>query len=548
MKIRTRLLLSYAVMTALLIIVSASGAIMLRNVGNNLNSFYNNNYTVTVNTWTARLYMQSARTDILRAISEPDPDVSQQYIDSAKLNLSGMRGTFPTIRRTFKGDLKMVDSVDETLAQAIVYRDQVFELITRGEKKEAFATLQNDYVPLLNKMSDLLTEISQTAGENARLMVEQGNASVTASNLITGIMIISSILIAGIFGLYISNSVTKPVQEIEKAAKQIADGHLDISIPYRAKDELGKLAENMQKTVRRLNSLITDLQYLLKEQAAGNFNISSGFEEGYVGDFRPLFLAIQKMNTDMNSTLLRINRSADQVASGAQILSHGAVEQAGSVEELAVSINDISDRLTDTAGNTVSASVKAGKVGEEATQSNQRMQEMLGAIDNIGSCSVQIERIIKTIEDIAFQTNILALNAAVEAARAGTAGKGFSVIADEIRKLATQSSEASKSTSAIIKNTVLSVKNGTVIANETAQSLDNVVDRIREIGKTMESISSSTEEQARSIQLVKAGMNQISMIVQSNSATAEESAAASEELSGQAQILRSLVAEFKLRN
>ena len=554
LRIRSRLFLSYALIIFISLTASVTCIFLLHQVGNNLTSFYDNNYTVTVNAWTARQRMQSARADLLIAILETDSTVVQEQVESAKANLADMRAAFPKIRAAFKGDSKLVDQVEETLEQAIVYRDEIFELVSLDKKDEAFEVMRKDYVPLLSQISNLLTQISDTAGTNAKSMVQQGQGSVTSSVTVVLIITAVSAAIAVILGLYISNSIVKPVNEIKTAAQKISNGNLNVSIAYQAGDELGSLAKSMRTTVGRLTLMIKDLQFLLGEMSTGNFNIVTSLEEGYVGDFMPLLLAIRKLNMDMNFTLHQINQSADQVAcgsdqvsSGSQTLAKGATEQASSVEEVAVTTKDISNKLSHTAEDAVNASAEAGKIGAEAVQSNQRMQDMLNAMKDISTTSGQIERIIKTIEDIAYQTNILALNASIEAARAGAAGKGFSVVANEVRTLAMKSTKASKDTSVLIKNALEAVKNGTQIAAETAESMQDAVNGIKGIVETINNISEVTNEQAQSLIQITAVMEQISNVVQSNSATSEESAAASEELAAQAQFLKQLVTKFQLK-
>lgn len=236
-----------------------------------------------------------------------------------------------------------------------------------------------------------------------------------------------------------------------------------------------------------------------------------------------------------------------QVSSGAQALSQGTTEQASSIEELASTIQLISDQVRQNADSALQAQQTIREVGGKLTKSNQEMQGLTEAMGEISSSSSQIGKIIKTIEDIAFQTNILALNAAVEAARAGAAGKGFAVVADEVRNLAGKSSEASKSTASLIEATISAVKGGASLADETAASLLEVVEGTQVIIAQINQIADSSAEQAASIAQVTLGVEQISAVVQTNSATAEESAATSEELSGQAQILKELVGGFKLK-
>lgn len=287
--------------------------------------------------------------------------------------------------------------------------------------------------------------------------------------------------------------------------------------------------------------------------AKGDLTVASDVE--YAGDYRELKESMQYILSAFNETLGQINQVADQVSSGsgqvssgAQMLAQGAAEQASSIEELSAAINEIAEKITVNAEYAANASRSVHDVGSEISKSNRQMQDMIAAMSQINLSSGQIRKIIKTIEDIAFQTNILALNAAVEAARAGTAGKGFSVVADEVRNLASKSADAAKNTTALIENSMRQVENGTKIANETAVSLQKVVESTTTVFETVEKISSATKQQAESIGQVTQGIEQISGVVQTNSATAEESAAESEELSGQAEFLKQLTGRFRLAN
>ena len=367
------------------------------------------------------------------------------------------------------------------------------------------------------------------------------------------VLMVVLVLFGLIFSAMVIRGIRIPVKEIETVAVQMGQGNLDIQLHYTGGDELGVLAEQMRSLSTRLSQIIADESTLLTQMADGNFTVRSSCAQEYVGSFEPILTSLRTINHRLNDTLKQISTAAeqvamgaDQVANGSQTLAQGATEQASSVEELSASITDISNQVSSNARNAQEAHRTASQVGEGMEVSNQKMQDMISAMAEISDSSSEIGKIIKTIEDIAFQTNILALNAAVEAARAGAAGKGFAVVADEVRNLASKSAEASKNTAALIERSVQAVENGTHIADATAQSLLQAVEGAKAVQTIISEISQASELQADAIAQITVGIDQISSVVQSNSATSEESAAASQELSSQSQVMRSLVDAFRL--
>ena len=362
-------------------------------------------------------------------------------------------------------------------------------------------------------------------------------------------------LLIGLFVAYrVASGIANPVRDMSDRIQLLSEGDLtsDISVIDR-KDEIGTLNQSLINTVNFLREYITEISAVLGKISNGELNVE--IEKEYIGDFVSIKDSMEKIAASLTDTMIEIKNSSDQVAigsdqvsSGAQALSQGATEQASSIEQLSASIIEISDQVRSNAVNANNATSLVESVGKEIDRSNIHMQEMIRAISEISDKSAQIGRIIKTIDDIAFQTNILALNAAVEAARAGAAGKGFAVVADEVRNLAGKSAQAASETTELIESSISAVLNGTRIADETAESLSSVVTGASKITSLMQDISKASNEQANSIGQVTQGIEQISGVVQTNSATAEESAAASEELSAQAQLLNSLVSKFKMRH
>ncbi|WMI82188.1 methyl-accepting chemotaxis protein [Anaerotignum sp. MB30-C6] len=356
-------------------------------------------------------------------------------------------------------------------------------------------------------------------------------------------------------GLYIVLSIVRPIGKLNKATRALADGHLDTEIDVDSHDEIGQLAASMGTLTERLKTYILyidEVSALLNEMGRGNLNLT--FQNTYDGDFEKIKEALTNTANMLNDTLSQINIASEQVASGseqvaagAQALSQGATEQASSIQELSASINEVSDHSERTAKNAEEAKLITLEASNAMNRSKDQMNLMVQSMEEISSTSNEISKIIKAIEDIAFQTNILALNAAVEAARAGEAGKGFAVVADEVRNLAGKSAESAKNTAALIEKSVSAVEQGVNIVNETAKSLDEVVASSEKSSQIIQYIADASEEQAISISQVNIGVEQIAAVVQTNSATAEESAAASEELSGQSLMLKELIGNFKLK-
>lgn len=393
------------------------------------------------------------------------------------------------------------------------------------------------------------------AGISMSSATRQIRLTVVLSCLAGILLIILGIVI---IGAYIKRTVSGPLFRLSILAQTLEQGDLGLNqhqtmmVGIDSNDEIGILSQSFDNTIKRLRNYIGEISNML--EAIANGNLTAQITQEYVGDFASIRTSLNNILQKLNTTMGQIVTSAECVSGGAeqmstasQALSHGSMEQTGAVEELQETIRAVTESVKQTAENAQRAREQVGGMGHELTEGNQKMQEMITAMGGITSSSKEIEKIIKTIEDIAFQTNILALNAAVEAARAGSAGKGFAVVADEVRNLAAKSAEASQSTSVLIGRSINAVNQGTQIADATAKQLENVVADTHGIEETINGIASDAQTQAEAVQQIQDQIGQITNVVQTNSSTAEESAATSQELSTQAGVLKQLVNTFHLR-
>lgn len=497
---------------------------------------------------------QAHRASVLYIIYAEDQNARKAQEEQLGKNLEAIDEDMAALDRiiSLESDRKLYQELKDQLEDYKGYRDQVIRL-AETSTTDAMVLFRQACAPRAAKISEAIDGFlsgKSSAGEvlSGKLTRQSG-----IFMFVMVMIILISAVISFIVSTVITRGITKPLSELTGAARELAAGKLKIDIFYQSKDEIGEVSSNMRHTVSTLNKYIDEISHQLENLGNGCLNEEINLE--FEGDFVKISESLKKVFAMLNHTMVNINLSADQVASGSvqvasgsQALSQGATVQASSVEELAATITEISQQVKDTADRAQTARGQTDAALLQVESSNKKMGEMMDAIRDISVKSGEIGKIIKTIEDIAFQTNILALNAAVEAARAGAAGKGFAVVADEVRSLAGKSAVASKDTSALIEDTVHSVEIGTRIAGETAESLQKVVEQEKQVSDIVDEISGAAARESLSISQITQGIEQISNVVQTNSATAEESAAASEELSGQAQILKSLVGRFQLKN
>ena len=478
--------------------------------------------------------------------------------ETVSKNLDIMENAYQMLKKNLitQEDINRLEAIQTKLTnEATPYRTEVMRLLKDSKMKQAQEYNNTYYKPLVDEVKLMIDEFEASVQETAYDYSLSAKQTVSTAVTIGIIVLVLVTLLAVSISSKVTRMITIPVRQLTEASTQMHQGQLSGAdqITYTAEDELGVLADSMRGTMQILDEYVEEISETLVAIAKGDLTKDFHLITDFQGDFSTIKESLVYILRSFNSTLSEINNVAsqvdvgsDQVATGSQALSQGAAEQASSIEELAARVVEIDRQILQAGEYAQSANQKSAEAGEVTQSCNQQMQEMLSAMEDISRTSQEIGKIIKTIEDIAFQTNILALNAAVEAARAGAAGKGFAVVADEVRSLAAKSADASKNTSSLIAASMQAVERGSKLANTTAEQLQAVSDHTGTVVSMVQQIAVTAKEQSEAIQFVTSGIEQISSVVAHNSATAEQSAAASEELSSQAAVMKQLVERFTL--
>lgn len=435
--------------------------------------------------------------------------------------------------------------------------DEILKLgdtVDPEKSRQAQVRMIDELYPVYYEACDVIESIMERKTDGGIKMDKSLGIEFKVMVTVIIALVMVSLGISVLLSILIAKGISNPINKCVERIKLLAKGDFTTPIPdIKTKDEMGVLADSTSEIVSTISCIVEDLSYGLSEMGAGNFKVKSKDPSMYVEGWKPLYEAthtilsgITKLVIDIKQSSMQVSAGADQVSSGAQILSQGATEQAASIEELSATISEISKKITENAANADKAKRESDNAAAGLIKSDQSMQEMIVAMNDISEKSNEISKIIKTIDDIAFQTNILALNAAVEAARAGEAGKGFAVVADEVRNLAGKSAEAAKDTASLIAETVSAVERGSALAGNTAQAMEEARSSAEEVETVIEEVHIASDEQAAAIQQITVAVDQISSVIQSNSATSEQSAASAEELSAQAGLLINMVGKFSV--
>ncbi len=523
----------------------------LGTIEKNFDGFYHVEFVTEKYQMEIRKDVQVINKRLLFALVSNDPSVTAEQKADLEKRFDKISGYFGTISK----NLDNAELGNRLTNNWDAVRSASFEMINLIEAGEMDAALDY-YNSTLNEVSetlaDSLDETGELAEKEAEAKFDKTMQVIRLSTIVFLATLTAIIAITAFISLRLIKSIGNDLKVLIDASTEIARGDVHVNIDYHKQNEIGAVADQLRKAVNSIALYIDDISDVMSKMAAGQFNVR--FSREFDGDFKAIQNAVNSFTRDISDSMRTITEvsstvsdGSTQMSEGSQSLAEGTTRQASAIEEISATIQDVSTQITATADNAAQAGHLSEKTQAKVNEQDAEIQNMVSAMSEINDTSKEIEKIIKTIEDIAFQTNILALNAAVEAARAGAAGKGFAVVADEVRNLANKSQEAAKNTSDLITAAISAVGKGSQIAGATAESMKEVKEISAQTAKLIVDIANASQEQSESIKQITAGVDQISQVIQTNAATAEQTSAPCTSLNGQSNQLHERVARCELR-
>jgi len=546
-KIRTKLMICFIVLALFTGVVGIVGVINMKDMYTSSKTMYEEQFLPAQDLQSIEIVFEQVRAVHIYILYDADESKLQDrlaQIDQLVVETNRLLDNFD---KTIHNDKEqaLFDTAKASLLEYRTQRTANLELAKAGKVDEAIANIKPVTDSRAKATTDLKALVDYKTNLSATVVANNKNNYNSQRNLMIGI-IVAAVSMAIILGLIIAGIISKPIKKLVDTANKLSIGEVNVDIDISSKDEIGTLADAFRKMINNIRQQAKAAERIADGDLTIDVEVKS--ENDLLG--KNLFQLVKNNNEILSSIAVAAEQVAvgsRQVSDSSMALSQGATEQASSVQELTASLEEIAAQTELNAHNANQANELAETAKVNAVQGNSQMKEMLKAMEDINESSANISKVIKVIDDIAFQTNILALNAAVEAARAGQHGKGFAVVAEEVRNLAARSANAAKETTDMIEGSIKKAEGGTKIAKETADALNKIVNGIEKVAGLVSNIAYASNEQAMGITQINQGIMQVSQVVQTNSATSEESASASEELSNQAILLKETISKYKLK-
>ena len=556
MKLRTKFIFTLVIMTLLVtIVIGMAQMAFLKMSDMMVNDFVQIEYDNMKSQMSMRKDIQSINKRLLLAMYDSANNPVKEQREDFEGRFQDMRECLSRLEKTLD-DKTLLENLSTAMDALEKDSYTLLDMLDKGDREGAIAYYQKGFNAVTSEnFVSALSAVGKLSDEHSAAKIQEAKDLRAKESVTIGIVFVLIIVIYAIAFLKLQKDITGRIGTVSKAIKRMRSGHLNIAFnkKYIGSDELGEMVDDFSALSGELKKIITDICAVLSEMSKGNFAVQSMDENMYVADYAGILQSYREINQNLKNVFGSINQVAadveagsEQIANGSVALSQGATEQASTLEELSSSIYALSARISAQAQKAGNVESYFGEVSEKISDENQQMGEMLLAMEEIEDKSNQVERIIKAIDDIAFQTNILALNAAIEAARAGVYGKGFAVVADEVRNLAGKSADAAAETSVLIESTINAVKKGVNIVDHAAKTLGDVMDGSEKSKEMVSEIAGSMVADAKSISEVSKGLEEVSKVVQQNSATSEESSASSQDLNENAASLKEMISRIQV--